>query len=140
MNATGLLKATSAHGGPAIFGAGAAMLAAALVTSGHGQPEATARPTSTVTVTASPAPVAAPRPGPTKVPRPKASASGPRPTVAVAVSDRRAAMPHTSDGGTSHAEARPPSAPQQSPAAAACGGSVLSVQALQSALCVSLGR
>lgn len=106
----------------------------------HDHPAAAplARPAPTVTVTSAPVPVAAPTGARTVTPAPRTSGPSPAPAV-VSAADRTAAMPHTSDGGTSHAEARPPSAAQPPSSAASCSGGVLSVQALH-ALCVSLGR
>lgn len=91
------------------------------------------KPTATVTALAV-APVPART---TDVARP--SGASPTSAAVLAVSDGRAAMPHNGSGGLSHGEARPPSTPAPSPAAAPCSGQVLTVR-VRSAACVSIGR
>lgn len=89
------------------------------------------KPTTTATVTA-PAPEPART---TVVARPSAT---PTSATVVPVSDAIAAMPHNGSGGLSHGQARPPSTPQPSPAAAPCSGQALTVR-VRHAACVSIG-
>lgn len=82
---------------------------------------ASPRPTATVT-----APGARPAPGSTSAVTHPGPSSTPAATV-VAVSEKQARLPHTGDGSLSHAQARPPSAPQPTPTptgAAPCSGGV----------------
>jgi hypothetical protein len=137
LNRTAVLHDARTFTMPAVLVIGGSLATLAVVGTGPYRTGA-ARPASTITVTA-PAPAATPNPGRTTVvhrPAPRTSGPSPAPEVE-SVSDRTAALPHTSGGGMSHEQARPPSAP--SPPPAACDGGALTVQALH-ALCVSLGR
>lgn len=129
---TAVLKRAGEHGGPIVLAAGATSLLMALLGASRGSPViAGPAPTVTATVTAH-----APEPArTTAVARPTAT---PTSATVVPVSDATAAMPHTSSGGLSHGQARPPSTPQPSPAAAPCSGGTLTVRLLHAA-CVSIG-
>jgi hypothetical protein len=116
MKTTTTLKAASEHGGPVILGAGLAVFAVALISSGHFRTEAVgARPGPTVTVTHTQAPVGvhrSPHPPPSR-PTPALVSDGtvvaasepPRGTVSAAAAEQR-----PSSGGAGR-----PSPPPTSP-------------------------
>lgn len=133
---TTALKTSATYGGPAVFAAGAAMFAAALVGTGPARPVAQAPSAATVTVTAAQAPVTT-RTTVTAHPRPSDV-----PASARAVEPRTAAAQRR-DSGVSAAAQRPgagvPSGPSPTPEPpAGCSGTVLAAQVLR-AVCVSVG-
>lgn len=136
MNTTAL-KTTATYGGPAVFCAGLAMFAVAIVGAGGSRPIAEASPGPTETVTAAPAPVTR-RTTVTVSVRPSAS-----PTSERAAQAHMLAAGQAPSGRDTAAEQRPaevtPSGPSPTPESPAhCRGTVLAVQVLRAA-CVSVG-
>lgn len=136
MNTTAL-KTTVTYGGPAVFCAGLAMFAVAIVGAGGSSPIAEASLRPTVTVTAAPVPVTS-RTTVTVSVRPSAS-----PTSGRAAEAHVLAAEQAPPGQGVTAQQRPaevtPSGPSPTPESPAhCRGTVLAVQALRAA-CVSVG-
>ena len=120
---TAKLKTVSEQTGPAILGAGVAMLTVALFTSGHGGVTAAARPgpTVTATVTASPAPAD----GRTTMPAPYLPGAG-----ATILTARESDTQPVSAGGQ-HPGPVAPSGPKPAPTAGEPATSCTGIAALR---------